>query len=69
MLILPDHWTWDFWLADDGDRHHVFFLMAPTSLGDPDLRHHNARVGHAVSDDLQEWEFLGEALAPGAANR
>lgn len=67
MLILPDHWTWDFWLADDGDRYHVFFLMAPTSLGDPDLRHHNARVGHAVSGDLREWEFLGEALGPGAA--
>jgi aminobenzoyl-glutamate transport protein len=64
MLILPDHWTWDFWLADDGDRYHLYFLMAPTSLGDPDLRHHNARIGHAVSNDLTDWDFLGEALGP-----
>ena len=69
MFDLPDHWVWDFWLADDGDRHHLFFLQAPRSLGDPDLRHRSASVGHAVSDDLAAWTPVGVALtaAPGPA--
>ena len=45
----PDHWLWDFWLADDGRTHHLFYLHAPKSLGNPDLRHRNARIGHASS--------------------
>lgn len=65
MLALDDHWVWDFWFAWHGDRHHVFFLKAPKSLGDPDLRHMNARIGHAVSDDLRTWEILPDALGPG----
>ena len=67
MLVLEDHWVWDFWFADDGERYHVFFLKAPTQLGDPDLRHTNARIGHAVSDDLHDWELLPDALEPGSA--
>lgn len=55
MLSLPDAWVWDFWLADDGRHHHIFFLQAPTSLGDPYRRHRAARIGHAVSDDLSRW--------------
>ena len=51
-LRLPEHWIWDFWFAQDGDDVHVFYLQAPRSLGDPELRHHNASVGHAVSRDL-----------------
>ncbi|MFH8253113.1 glycosyl hydrolase family 32 [Microbacterium sp. B2969] len=65
MLILPDLWTWDFWTTEARGVHHLFFLMAPTALGDPDLRHQNARIGHATSTDLREWEFLGEVLRPG----
>lgn len=65
MLYLDDHWTWDFWFAQDGGRYHVFFLKAPKSLGDPDRRHWNARVGHAVSDDLRNWEQLPDALSTG----
>ena len=64
---LPDHWVWDFWLADDGKQFHLFFLHAPCSLKDPDLRHRNARIGHAVSDDLVTWEFLGGTFEPGPA--
>ena len=60
------HWVWDFWIADDGDRYHLFYLHAPTALGDERLRHRNARIGHAVSHDLREWEDLGEVLGPGA---
>ena len=65
MLQLPDHWVWDFWFARDADRYHVFFLQAPRALGDPDLRHWNATVGHAVSDDLRSWTVLPPALEPG----
>ena len=63
---LPDYWVWDFWLADDGDLFHMYYLHAPRSLGDSDLRHRNARIGHATSRDLMEWVSHGEALGPGA---
>ena len=65
-LRLPSRWLWDFWFARDGDDVHVFYLQAPRTLGDPDLRHHNATVGHAVSRDLRSWRVLPDALAPGA---
>lgn len=63
-LRLADKWIWDFWLARDGPDYHVFYLQAPRSLGDPDLRHWNVSVGHAVSDNLREWEVLPDALHP-----
>ena len=66
-LRLPDHWLWDFWFARDGDEIHVFYLQAPRSLGDPELRHHNATIGHAVSRDLRRWDVLPDALGPGPA--
>jgi beta-fructofuranosidase len=64
MLDLTDDWVWDFWTIQDGADHHLFFLHAPRSLGDPDLRHRNAKVGHAVSADLRTWTRLPDALAP-----
>lgn len=64
MLDLSDDWVWDFWTVDDGGDRHLFFLHAPRSLGDPDLRHRNASVGHAVSADLTSWTRLPDALAP-----
>lgn len=66
-FALDDHWVWDFWIADDGDRFHLYYLHAPTSLGDERLRHRNARIGHAVSTDLHRWHDLGEVLRPRAA--
>ena len=62
---LPDHWVWDFWIADDGDAYHLFFLHAPKSLGHPDLRHRNARIGHATSADLKTWTYHGQAFPAG----
>jgi len=62
-----DHWVWDFWLADDGERFHLYYLHAPRSLGDPDLRHRNARIGHASSLDLSAWDDHGTVLGPGDA--
>lgn len=74
-LRLPDRWIWDFWLATDpprpgqppqpGDSYHLFFLQAPRSLHDPDLRHWHVSIGHAVSTDLRHWRLLPDALAPG----
>lgn len=62
---LSDHWVWDFWLADDGQQHHLFYLHAPKSLGNPDLRHRNARIGHATSTDLRNWTDHGRAFDAG----
>ena len=64
MLRLDDQWIWDSWVADDGDRYHLYFLQAPRSLGDPGRRHVHATVGHATSRDLVTWEYLGECLGP-----
>lgn len=62
---LSDHWVWDFWLADDGMNHHLFYLHAPKSLENPDLRHRNARIGHATSTDLVNWTNHGLAFDAG----
>ena len=64
-LRLSDKWVWDFWLVESEGRHHIFYLQAPKSIGDPDLRHWNASIGHAVSDDLSNWEVLPDALGSG----
>jgi beta-fructofuranosidase len=63
-LRLDARWLWDFWLARHGAEHHLFFLQAPRELGDPELRHWNVSIGHAVSTDLRRWELLPDALAP-----
>jgi beta-fructofuranosidase len=63
-LFLPDKWVWDFWLAEDGPDYHIFYLQAPRSLGDAELRHWNVSIGHAVSQDLREWHVLPDALRP-----
>jgi beta-fructofuranosidase len=64
-FTLADSWVWDFWLADDGEAFHLFYLHAPRSLRNPDLRHRNARIGHAVSRDLREWRDHGLAFPAG----
>jgi beta-fructofuranosidase len=68
-LTLEDKWVWDLWLAPEkvDGNWHIYFLQAPRSLVDPDLRHASATVGHSVSPDLINWNYLGTALEPGAA--
>ena len=66
MALTPDdRWIWDFWHVQDGPAHHLFYLQAPKSLGDPELRHRNATIGHATSTDLTEWTEHGTVLSPG----
>jgi beta-fructofuranosidase len=67
MLRLPHAWIWDFWLADDGDRYHLFFLFASRALQDERRRHRRAAIGHAVSDDLRNWALVGDVLAASKA--
>jgi len=64
VLKLEKQWIWDSWYAYDGARWHGFFLKADKALIDPDLRHFNVTQGHAVSDDLVNWEYLGTCFAP-----
>lgn len=66
-LKLEDKWVWDLWLAPEkvDGKWHIFFLQAPRSLVDPDLRHASATVGHATSTDLMNWDYLGTTLEPG----
>lgn len=59
-------WVWDFWIADDGATYHLYYLNAPRSLGNPDFRHRNASIGHAISTDLKVWVDQGNVLTAGA---
>jgi beta-fructofuranosidase len=67
VLSFSADWIWDSWFLSDGPEVHGFFLCAPRSLGDPELRHVHARVGHAVTTDLISWRRLPDALGPGAS--
>jgi len=68
MLIAPV-WllSWDFWTvsANDNGLHHIFFLQAPRDDHNPEARHNMASVGHAVSRDLDNWEYRGVAIERG----
>ncbi|MEY1554129.1 levansucrase [Yoonia sp. R2331] len=64
VLALKDHFVWDSWYVHDGTRWHGYFLKAPQSIGDPELRHFNVSYGHAVSDDLTTWTHLGTCFEP-----
>lgn len=66
VIKLDGYWVWDSWYAFHDGAYHAFYLKAPTSLGDPDLRHSSARIGHSVSLDLFQWTELPDALGAGA---
>jgi beta-fructofuranosidase len=63
-IALKDRWIWDSWYAYDGERWHAYFLQAPKSIGDPELRHLNVSQGRAVSTDLVNWTHLGTCFEP-----
>lgn len=65
MLNPDDRWIWDFWHVQDDNTHHLYYLQAPKSLGDPELRHRNASIGHATSTDLTTWTEHGTILERG----
>lgn len=63
-LRLADRWIWDSWYVWDGDVCHAFYLCASRGLVDPERRHRNTNIGHAISKDLVSWEVLPDALSP-----
>ncbi len=71
MFMPEEHYMWDFWLVSPQEwkgqqaLYHLFYLQAPRSLHDPDLRHGMATVGHAVSHDLRNWVHHGTVLETG----
>lgn len=66
-LQIDNKYIWDFWhYAQDGQQH-LFFLQADRSIGNPDLRHWNVSIGHAVSTDLRNWTPLGTVFGPSAS--
>jgi beta-fructofuranosidase len=71
VFIPEEHYLWDFWLVspqewrDQHALYHLFYLQAPRSLHDPNLRHSMASVGHAVSRDLRHWVHRGTVLEAG----
>jgi beta-fructofuranosidase len=62
VFTMANAWSWDFWLAREGGRYHLFFLQASRALHDPDRRHYRAGIGHAVSTDLRRWTQVDDAL-------
>lgn len=64
VLRLDDHWVWGSWVADDGERFHLFFLKAARWEEGPGSRHARASVGHATSTDLVDWVEQPDALGP-----
>jgi beta-fructofuranosidase len=64
VIAIEDKFIWDSWYVHDGSKWHGFFLQAPRSIGDPDLRHWNVSYGHATSTDLSNWDHLGTTFGP-----
>jgi sucrose-6-phosphate hydrolase SacC (GH32 family) len=67
VFALPEAWVWDFWIADDGETYHLFFLYASKAVKDPDERHFRASIGHATSTNLTHWTRVPDALVRGNA--
>jgi len=70
-VYIPElHYLWDFWLVSprewkEDSLYHLFYLQAPRTLSDPNMRHGVATVGYAVSYDLRQWKHCGTVLEAG----
>lgn len=65
LKIRSDQWLWDFWIVPDNSHYHLYYLHAPKSIKDPEQRHWNVAIGHAISLDLHQWDILDNAINPG----
>lgn len=54
-------WIGDAWYFVDGAEIHMFYLTQ--SHRENSKRGHAPHVGHAVSEDLIHWEYVGVALS------
>ena len=61
MFCLAEHRIGDAWYYAEEDCVHTFFLARNLSEGGGN------GIGHAVSRDLVNWEYLGLALERGPA--
>ena len=64
MLRLPGTMIGDCWFYIEDKLAHCFFLAAP-DIYPPSERHIHWDIGHAISDDLINWEYVGIALKKG----
>ena len=56
--------SWDSWFIEHTGKSHVFYLQAERA--DNGEQHGEVvSIGHAVSDNLVDWEELSTALEPG----
>jgi beta-fructofuranosidase len=63
-LKIDGKYIWDFWHFAEGGQQHLFMLQADRAIGDPNLRHWNVSIGHAVSTDLRSWDYNGAVFGP-----
>ena len=64
MYSRPGHLIGDAWYFIEDDTAHVYYLTSPDDAP-PEERGHHWDIGHAVSDDLVSWEYVGLALRKG----
>ena len=67
VIALKNQYIWDSWYVHDGEVWHGYFLKAPRSLPDPEMRHFNVSYGHATSTDLVNWDHLGTTFEPSSS--
>ena len=59
MFSLPGHQIGDAWYFAEADAIHAYFLTRPLDI------EVGWDIGHAVSQDLVDWEYVGLALMRG----
>ena len=64
MLSIPGRYIGDSWYYVNDSVAHCYFLTSPESIH-PDDRWFHWEIGHAVSDDLINWKYVGLALEKG----